>query len=254
MIASERKRYIMQQLHQKGIINLKVIARELGTSEITIRRDLEKLEKEGRLRRVQGGASLGDGSESLIDEVELTLRGKGIANRDAKESAANAAAAFVKDGDSVFLDSGTSMIPLMKVLEKKRVKIVTYNQLLVGHIREPLAEIFMIGGQYHPRLCMNVGPSAENIIRDFYFDKSFISCSGVDFRRKMAYTTAIENMLMKKTAIENSDKCYLLLDHSKVDKKSFLKLTETSAFDRVVCGGKEGHYDYPLPPNVIFTP
>ena len=58
MIASERKLYIMNCLNEKGIINLKEIARELAISEITVRRDFEKLEKEGKLKRVQGGAAL----------------------------------------------------------------------------------------------------------------------------------------------------------------------------------------------------
>lgn len=253
MIASERKRYIMQQLAQKGIINLKEIAKEIGTSEITIRRDFEKLEKEGRLKRVQGGASLEESSGNIRDDADLAMRGKRIIHREAKEIAARTAAEFVKDGDSVFLDSGTSMIPLVKLLEKKKIRIVTYNELLVRYITEPLAEIFIIGGQYHPCHCMNVGPSAQGILKDFYFDKAFISCSGVDFRQETVYTTEMESLLMKKIAIENSGKSYLLIDHSKVDKKNFLKLIETSVFERIICNKTEEEYDYPLPENMIFV-
>ena len=70
MIASERKLYIMNRLNEKGIINLKEIARELAISEITVRRDFEKLEKEGKLKRVQGGAAL----EEVLEDAELTMK------------------------------------------------------------------------------------------------------------------------------------------------------------------------------------
>ena len=71
MLASERTRYIMSQLNKKGIINLKDVAHDLEISEATVRRDFEKLENEGRLKRVTGGAALSDGigSDNLVEEV-----------------------------------------------------------------------------------------------------------------------------------------------------------------------------------------
>ena len=64
MIALERKRYILNALKEKGIINLREIAKELNMAEITIRRDFEKLEAEGKLKRVQGGATIGEDSQN----------------------------------------------------------------------------------------------------------------------------------------------------------------------------------------------
>ena len=67
VLASERTRYIISQLNEKGIINLKDVAKELGISEATVRRDFEKLENEGRLKRVTGGAKLTESTNlSLI--------------------------------------------------------------------------------------------------------------------------------------------------------------------------------------------
>lgn len=109
MIATERKRYIIQQLNEKGIINLKEIAKELKISEITARRDFEKLEAEGKLKRVLGGATLDTDQEMAPDGAELTMKEKKMLHKKEKERIAEFAAQFVQDDDSVFLDAGTSM-------------------------------------------------------------------------------------------------------------------------------------------------
>ena len=75
MIALERKRYILNALKEKGIINLREIAKELNMAEITIRRDFEKLEAEGKLKRVQGGATIGEDSQNDVS-AELTMNRK----------------------------------------------------------------------------------------------------------------------------------------------------------------------------------
>lgn len=74
MLASERTRYIISQLHSKGIINLKDIAKELNISEATVRRDFEKLENEGRLTRVTGGAKLNEHGEEAPVSTARSLR------------------------------------------------------------------------------------------------------------------------------------------------------------------------------------
>lgn len=79
MLASERTRYIISQLNKKGIINLKDVAKELGISEATVRRDFEKLENEGKLKRVTGGAKLNDSVEESSNDAELTMRAKKVA-------------------------------------------------------------------------------------------------------------------------------------------------------------------------------
>ena len=92
MLASERSRYIISQLNSKGIINLKNVAKELNTSEATVRRDFEKLEKEGKLTRVTGGAKLNDNLDNSYDNnAELTMRAKKFLNYDAKVRSARAA-------------------------------------------------------------------------------------------------------------------------------------------------------------------
>lgn len=252
MIATERKRYIMQQLNEKGIINLKEIAKELEISEITARRDFDKLEKEGKLKRVLGGATLDENQELSADEAELTMKEKKMLHKKEKQRIAEFAAKYVQDDDSVFLDAGTSMVPLMRILEKRKIKIVTYNELLVSSTLNPVAEIFVIGGQHRPYYSMNVGPVAQDVLKQFYFNKAFLGCSGVDLAQGMVYTTEMESLLMKRIALENSDESYLLVDHSKIGRRNYLKLAETSAFTNVICDKAEGKSLDNCPANMLF--
>lgn len=253
MIATERKRYIMQQLNERGIINLKEIAKELGISEITARRDFEKLEQEGKLKRVLGGATLGEEQDTTADGAELTMKEKKMLHKSEKERIARYAAQFVQDEDSVFLDAGTSMVPLMRILEKRKIKIVTYNELLINGMNNPVAEVFIVGGQHRSYYSMNVGPVAHDVLKQFYFNKAFFGCSGVDMSQGMAYTTEMESLLMKRIALENAGESYLLVDHSKLGRRNYLKLAEISSFTGVISDKVEGQGEEIYPENVIFV-
>ena len=111
---------ILSSLNARGVISLKDMAAELGVAEITVRRDIEKLELEGRLKRVQGGAA----SLEESDGAELTMRQKTSIHAGEKEIVAKYAAGLVQDGDSVFLDVGTTIVPLAAALLQRRINII----------------------------------------------------------------------------------------------------------------------------------
>lgn len=98
MIASARNLYILKRLNESGIVDYKGIAGELGVSEATVRRDFEKLEAQGKLRRVQGGAVRSDGADVSFD-VELSIRAKNNINPREKLLVAQAAAETVQPGE-----------------------------------------------------------------------------------------------------------------------------------------------------------
>ena len=247
MIASERKLYIMNRLNEKGIINLKEIARELAISEITVRRDFEKLEKEGKLKRVQGGAAL----EEVLEDAELTMKERISINMDEKRTVARYAAGLVEDGDCIFIDAGTSMVPLAEQLIGKRIRLVTCNELVLRKVTNPVAEIIIVGGKFLPYYSMTVGPIAQDVLKQFHFNFSFIGCTGIDALQGVVYTTEMESMLIKRIALENTDKGVLLLDDSKLQMRGFLKFAEIADFSTVVCNGSPPEGE--LPDNMIFV-
>ncbi|MEM1485683.1 DeoR/GlpR family DNA-binding transcription regulator [Oscillospiraceae bacterium PP1C4] len=244
MIASERRLYIMRSLNEKGIVNLKEIAKELEVAEITTRRDFEKLEEMGKLKRVQGGAAL----ENLLDSAELTMHKKESINTSVKVKVAQYAAELVSDGECVFIDGGTSNALLIDYLSRKQITIVTYNELVVRKLEKPTAaEILIIGGRFVPGFCMNVGSMAQESLRQFHFDVGFFGCSSINVDENIAYITSTDSLIMKKIALENADKRILLIDATKLQKMSFLKFANTDAFDRVICDTPT--FDFNAPAN-----
>ena len=146
MLAFTRRTFILEALDKKGVVSLKETAKELGVAEITVRRDFEKLEAEGKLKRIQGGAATLDDP----DGAELTMSRKLPQHITAKEKVALAAASLVQDGESIFIDGGTTMIPLASDLCKRRIRIVTHNTMLLSRMKNPVAQIILIGGEYMP--------------------------------------------------------------------------------------------------------
>ncbi|ASW43261.1 MULTISPECIES: DeoR/GlpR family DNA-binding transcription regulator [Eubacteriales] len=251
MIASERKIFIINELNKKGVVNLKEIAAQLNISEATVRRDFEKLEKEGKLKRVLGGATITDENYPLLDNAELTMNEKISLNYEEKNKISIYASQFVKDGDCVFIDGGTTLVPLIRYLSEKRIKIVTHSNLAMSKIINNVnAEIFLIGGLYLPYYGMSVGPIAQNMLKNFHFDHAFIGCSGVDLEAGISYTTEVESPIMKTIAMENSKHSYLLIDSSKLDKRGFFKFKSLDEFDKIICNSSSTELE--IPENFIF--
>lgn len=235
MIASERNLYILQSIHERGIINLKEVAQALGTSEATIRRDLEKLERQGKLIRVQGGATTSAGEESLLGTGELTMSTKARIHHEEKNMVAAVAAAEVKDGDSVFLDCGTSIAPLAPLLLPRRVRIVTYSSLVLGRVKHPKADLILVGGEYNANHNMFTGTMAEQMLKNFHFDHAFIGCYGVSLKTGNCFQRDMASTNMKLIGMKRADKNYLLIDDSKLEKNGLYSFTDMSAFDRIFC-------------------
>jgi len=230
MIAFTRRAFILELLENKGIISIKDAAKELNVAEITIRRDFEKLEAEGKLKRVHGGAA----TPGNLDGAELTMTSKLPQNIAAKEKVAQKAASIVRAGESIFIDGGTTMMPLAAQLMKLRVKIVTYNTMILQQAYNPAAEIILIGGEYKPHYKMNVGSLAQEMLKNFYFDRAFYSCAGIDAKHQVVYTTEYESLNMKKIAMKNAKENHLLVDSSKFSKQGFLKFCDTVTFASIL--------------------
>jgi len=246
MIAPERRKFILSSLNTRGVISLKELAAELGVAEITVRRDIEKLELEGKLKRVQGGAA----SLEEPDGAELTMRQKVLIHAREKEIVAKYAAGLVQDGDSVFLDGGTTILPLAHILLQRRVNIVTYSTMFLSKIVNPAAQVFLVGGEHLPYYGMNVGSIAQDLLRQFFFDKAFFGCAGIDLERQTVCSTEMQSLAMKRIALEQATVSYLLMDSSKFSAKGLMRICDVSRFEAIVCDRYVGRPDQ-RPENLI---
>ncbi|MGN1276020.1 MAG: DeoR/GlpR family DNA-binding transcription regulator [Floccifex sp.] len=234
MLASERFSIIVQMVNKRKFISTKELAKQLNVTETTIRRDCEELEKNGLIIRVHGGAKSIKTERVLTNQQEKRMSERG--NLQQKDMVAKKAAEFVKDGDCVFLDGGTSIVPMVKYIKDKHIKIVTHSNLILDeYIEDSNAEIFVIGGKYIPAYNMSVGPITLHNLEQFNFDYAFVSCAGLDLERKLVYTVEMETMDVKRMAMKLALKSYLLVDSSKLDVKGFCSFINSDDFDAIFC-------------------
>ncbi|MGB4984584.1 MAG: DeoR/GlpR family DNA-binding transcription regulator [Erysipelotrichaceae bacterium] len=231
MLYEQRKLLIKDKLANKGIVHVLSLCAELNTSESTIRRDLIDMEKENLLKRVHGGA-VSLNYDVLTNAKELTMREKTNLNVDAKERICAQAATYIKDGDCVFFDGGTSIYPMVKYIKAKNVTIVTHSTLVL-EIINPNVEIISLGGVYNAKYNMLIGPIAQDNIRRFNFNKAFIGCACISIDDNMSYTAELDSAIIKELAMENSIQTYLLCDKSKIGFKGFYAFKELSEFNKI---------------------
>lgn len=248
MLSTERKILLLNRLKRDGTIHVKEIANELKISETTIRRDLVELEEEKKLTRVYGGAVRIGLDAILTEDKEVAMNDRMHINFDTKTMLCQKASELVKDGECIFLDGGTTIVPMIDYLAKRKIKIVTHNHLIMEKLVNPTAEIIFIGGLYNAKYQMSEGPSAQNTLKMFNFDRAFIGCAGVDLKNETAYTAEMQTREIKMIAMANSNHSYLLIDESKLNVKGFCLLSSTSIFDSVFVHMEE---NAELPENFI---
>lgn len=252
MIASERLSYIVHMVNERGFVSTKELSETTSVSEMTIRRDCEELEKKGLIIRVHGGAKRVLQREILSNKDDMSMSER-LSHFEEKDLVCRKAASFVRDGDCIFLDGGTSVVHILKYLKGKKVKIVTCSTLIASAFDDPESELFMVGGKYIPRYNMSVGPITLSDLEKFNFDFAFLSCSGVDLDRHLIYTAEMDTMAVKQKAMELAVRKYLLVDASKLSVKGFCSFISSDDFDAVICNQEEHMNLENLPINYILV-
>ena len=186
MLSAERKLYILKKLESEQTIQVKQVAKELHVSESSIRRDLLELDDENKVDRIYGGAVKKERERILTDEAEIKMMERMSIHYDKKLRICKAASTLVEDGECVFLDGGTSIVPMIHFLSSRPIKIVTNNHLIVQNVQNPKAKIIVIGGEFNTKYRMSEGNEAQNMLRLYNFDRSFIGCAGVSLGMKKA--------------------------------------------------------------------
>ena len=235
MIAVERYEKIVELVNVRGTISTKELALTFGVTEKTIRLDCEDLEKQGLLVRVHGGVKSLKNNHVLSNKDEKNMSERANVYNQEKDIVCKYAACLIKDGDCIFLDGGSTIVPLLKYIKGKRVKIVTHSSLIITSFNDTEAELFSIGGKYIPEYNMSVGPITLSDLERFNFDFAFLSCAGLDIDQKLVYTAEMETKAVKQKAMHRANKKYLLIDSSKLFIKGFCSFIKSDDFDGILC-------------------
>jgi len=220
----QRQKYIIEQIEQAGSVNVVELAETLQVSEMTIRRDLNELEKIGIIRRVHGGAVSARGRSF---EPPLALRS--TENSNIKNILGNYASGMVVEGDSIALDVGSTIFEVAKSLsETKNITVVTPSI--------PIASLFfdrsdirliMPGGVVRPGEKSMVGGLARRNLEILFVDRLFLGVGAVDAAAGLTEYN-MDDASVKQTMIKNAKEVIVVADSSKFQKIAF---SFVAAFD-----------------------
>lgn len=229
MFAVERQKRILELLKEDGAVWVSRLAEELSVTEETVRRDLEKLEKNEMLLRTHGGAiPIAD------NNYELSLEKRKNLNVDIKTKLAKEAANHIFAGDTVFLDASTTTFYIAKELKNKNnITVVTNSLRVINELAGiPEIKVIVVGGMTSTNQSI-VGNIAENDIKNNYFaTKVFFSSRGVNCSGILDSNE--QECFIKLSMMKNSTEKYYLCDKSKVNKIGFFKLSNFEDVDYII--------------------
>ena len=217
MLAVERKNSILGLLQSDGRVVVSELAEKFDVSEETIRRDLEKLERDGLVQKSYGGAVLNENAQS---DMPLAVRKR--TNVIGKQKIAELVSRYVPDNSSIMLDSSSTALFIAKrIKDRKNMVVITNSLEILVELKDRKEwKIFSSGGQLGEDSLALVGSQADKMISSFHVDSAIISCKGFDINKGFTDSNDM-HASTKRTMLENCEKRVLAVDSSKFNRIAF---------------------------------
>jgi len=228
MTQQRRHELILEQIGQNGFATIDELVNHFQVTPQTIRRDLNQLAKEQKIRRHHGGAGI---ASSTVNTAYQTRK---IMNLEAKKRIAQVLVDMIPDGSSLFINIGTTTETIAQALmDHKNLKIVT-NSLQVASILSTKEDFSVViaGGEVRQRDGGIIGEATEDFIKHFRMDFGIIGISGIDASGSLLDFDYRE-VRVAQAIIENSHQVLLAADHSKFGRKAMVRLGNISQADHL---------------------
>ncbi len=215
LLSPEREQLILQSLGE-NVRTIAELSEELEVSEATVRRDLQSLESQGKIKRVHGGAI-----RTKFPRTEPVFTEKASLHAAEKSRIAELALEFIEDSDTIYLDGGSTIQALAKLLHQRRnLTIVTNSLMAAADLMESGHKLVLVGGEFRPLSRTLVGPLTSHIINTIHIDKAFLGTIGFSADDGISTTDANE-AYTKEQIMRRAGKVLLLVDSSKIGVPSF---------------------------------
>src|SRR3954465_15766382 len=225
LLPAQRRQEILRAV-RGGSAHVADLAESFGVSEMTVRRDLSALARDGKLERVHGGA-VDAGREPGFSQIE-------VERFDVKDRLGAAAAALVEDGQTVMIDIGTSTLQMARHLHGRKVTVFTTNLAVLEELLpDPEIELVLPGGTVRRNYRSLVGVVAEDSLRQLRADMAFLGTSAVDTDLGVWDTTMVE-VPIKRLMIANSESVVLLADAAKFSMSGVVRICGPESLDHIV--------------------
>lgn len=233
MLAQERRDKITEMVNTNKIVKVSELSELFSTTEVTIRRDLDELQTQKKLRRIHGGAIPAKAASKNLTCEELSTRCP-----LEKKRIAQCAYNFIEDNDAVLVDASTTAMELVKLLaegRKKNLTIVTNSFKAVSMLQSrPGISLFHIGGQVRSDMDSTFGPLAITLLKNIRVDKCFLGTTGIDIH--FGYSDPnFNDSSIKKEMILCAKQKFIIADHTKFNDSYIGKFAEfTGSIDYLI--------------------
>lgn len=229
MLAAERQTRIAQYIQRRASASVQELREQFGVSLMTVRRDLDALEERGLIVRIHGGA-MAPASPAISGEDE-----RAALHVAEKAAIGTLAASLVGDGQTLFLDAGTTTIELARHLrDRKGLTVITNSVRILAALAEaPGISLIGIGGSVYGGAWSFVGPLAEAALRRFNASVAFMGISSVSIEHGLTEVNFFE-ATVKSTMIQRAQRVVLLTDHSKFEKVSPVTVAALSEVHTII--------------------
>lgn len=234
MLQAERRREIVEWVNQYGKITIADICAHFDVCEMTARRDLRELDREGLLRRVHGGAV-----SSLRRSYEPPFQLRASDHSTFKERIGRAAAALIQDGDSIAFDTGTTTLEVVRALrEPHNLTILTTSLPIANEIagRFPLeagVRLILAGGIVRPNELSMIGSFTEQMCSQIHVDRAFVGFGGLTLEEGLTEYN-LEDAMVKRALLRSAHQKIAVIDSSKFGRVTFVSVGPLTVVDIIV--------------------
>jgi DeoR/GlpR family transcriptional regulator of sugar metabolism len=239
-IAGERRQSIVQQLVQHQVVIVSDLSDRYGVSEVAIRRDLESLESQGRLRRIHGGAvALPSAGPTDSPADHQCFIPKCSANSEAKHRIGRAAAELVHGGDRVIFDSGSTVLHVahyvaLNLAGTDSLTAITSSLPVVSELSQyGGVNLIILGGVYLPRFQMVVGPQTIEQLRGLHADRLFLGADGLTFSYGLTASNVLEAEV-DRVAVAAASEVVVVADASKVGVVGLTAIMQLARINKLI--------------------
>ncbi|WP_261302853.1 DeoR/GlpR family DNA-binding transcription regulator [Paenibacillus andongensis] len=218
----DRRMTILNHLEMEGKVQVHHLSEMLNVSTETVRRDLDRLEKEGKLRKVYGGAV-----KMRIELVEPPFLRRAQMMKPEKAGIGKLAASLVQDGETIMLDNGTTTIEILPYLkDRTNVTLITHSVPILNLAMEMFrGRIIFAGGEVNMECQAVTGSLTDQLLDQFKVNKAFISVGGISLADGITDFHLAEAIISRKM-MQRAEEAILVADHSKFGMSTFAKVSK----------------------------
>ena len=240
---TERIYFIEKFILENKTVSLDKLCEKFNVSKNTIRRDIDILVEKGIIKKVYGGVTICEPQKLKYKNILLPFDERNSINQNEKDIICRIASNYINENDTIYIDTGTTCINMIKYISHKNCTIITNSlQICISSIPYKNLNIISLPGKLKRETFSFIGNELENYLKIYNINKAFMTCTGLTIKNGLTNSTT-EEYTIKKAIIENSKKIFVMADNSKFGKISLMTYSKLDKIDYIITN-KNPSYEY----------